>query len=392
MAWSEDGSSYKMPKANILYPGPLPTYIQLKESIVRILPQLSDLSLIIDHLKFFGVYETIKEEDVNPELPNSDVLLGQLERKVQELTKAGKRIYADALDENCQFLVLRCHYDELPVETTGWSFTVICDRQKGYTLPDFESRSLVRPIDYHWYDSMFSSTSTINKRLVDSMNPIGKFNKILVRKLNANQDPFQKKPPAFQPISNAPVRHEVKNPQVQDGPRGYQPRREEPYQPRREEPQRNPIQASEKIPTVVETEKMKGEKSEAQKKLDAAYEVSRKQKEEALNKQREDDLRKKEEEALRKKEEEEKKTRGVCGLHNGGNQCYLNSSIQAIRHCDINDTMNSIKKILNSLPQSSLAKQLYNLMTSLDEGRKGDVKSPKGVFDALSELRGVFCE
>lgn len=385
MAWSEDGSSYKMPKANILYPGLLPTYIQLKESIVGILHKLSDLRLNIDDLKFFGAYETIEEKDVNEELSNSDVLLGQLERTVQELTKAGKRIYAEShLDGNMQFLLLRCHFDELPVESTGWSFTVICDRQRGYTLPDFESRSLVQLCRDNWYDSKFSSVSTINKQLVDSMLPIGKFNKIHVKKPNANQGPAQKKPPASQPIYNAPARPEGKNPPVLNEPRGYQPRREE--------PQRIPIQASEKRPTVAETEKMKGEKTEAQKKLDAAYELARKQKEEALIKQREEEQRKREEEALRKRQEEEKKTIGVCGLENGRNQCYLNSSIQAIRHCDMNDTMNSIRNILNNLPQSSLAKQLYNLVTSLDEGQKGDVKSPKGVFDALSDLREVFCE
>lgn len=153
---------------------------------------MSDLNLTIYDLKFFGVYETIEEKEVNPERGNSDVLLAKLENNVQELTKAGRRIYAEThLDENRQFLLLRCHFDEELVETTGWSFTVICDRQKGYTLPDFESRSLVQPCKEHWYDSKFSPTSTINQNLIDSMHPVGKFTKILVRKPDANQEPLK---------------------------------------------------------------------------------------------------------------------------------------------------------------------------------------------------------
>lgn len=47
---------------------------------------------------------------------------------------------------------------------------------------------------------------------------------------------------------------------------------------------------------MVETDKMKGEKSEAQRKLEAANEASRKQKEEAQNKQKEEVLRKQQDE------------------------------------------------------------------------------------------------
>lgn len=70
----------------------------------------------------------------------------------------------------------------------------------------------------------------------------------------------------------------------------------------------------------------------------------------------------------------------------------MNSGIQALRHCDMSETMNFIEKIQNGLPKSSLAKQFYNLVTRLNEGLKGTIESPEGMFDALSEVKKVFCE
>lgn len=355
----------------MLFPTKLPTYLQLKESIKGIIHKIyetSDLPLYC--YKFFGVFanldvgEAKRARQAKEDVDYYDTLIEALEKKIDEKQTKGHSVTANHLnmDENGHYSPLRVHFDPLEVNTTGWRYVVICDLQQGCTIPDFESTRLLGGLNtvYSYPSSM---SSHLGQPTIQSMNSVLELEKIPLKK----KEPDQIKPsgPIVNPKQETPPAQTNQPPAIKKNT--YKAQQPTPVQQFRREEAKKPKEEPKK-PKEEERPKESSQRpqpNEAKERSEREWQRKNEAPEPLVS--------------LRK---------GLCGLENPGkNWCYLNSSIQALRHCDIKEILDCINNNRRNFPQenddANLAIQFYNLITYLNDGQEGHIESVEHFFGAL---------